>query len=128
VDAGLLWGMLPLTCCGASGVFALPLFDGRLRHRNGGPALPTITVLASVLGPFALLLAVCLPFRALGDLVGLGVLIVGGVSGLIACGVGLLVTLVGAERAGAWVGAVGLLVGLGSLAFWHLAGAPRFPW
>ncbi len=58
---------------------------------------------------------------------GLGVLVGGSLCALVAAGLGLLLTLVGAHDMGAWAGGLGLFVAAVTVVLWALTGMRWFP-
>lgn len=114
---------LPILSLASAGVFALPLLDPAVRRTGPTPTVWKVMLTAvAVLG----LLVVALTLHSRPD-PGLAFLILGAFFGAVLAGLGLLLSLGGATRAGAWTGALGLVMGLLGITVWVLTGQAWFP-
>jgi len=115
---------------GGAGAFVLPLFDPAVR-RAGPTPTPWKVCLAGAVAVALVVAVELVAARAWGgfrySFFGLGVLAGGGIGGIIAAGLGLLLTLVGAHDMGAWTGALGLFTAAFAVLVWIFTGMRWFP-
>lgn len=112
------------------GVFVLPLIDQRTRRKGPAPRR-RLVALATVAVTGLLVLIEWAGVARWGGFghgtFGLGTLAAGSIVGVILVGSGLLLTIVGRVRQGAWLGALGVGVGCAAILVWLAAGAKWYP-
>ena len=124
-----LVGVLTMVAAGGIGSFAVPLADPGVRRTGPAPTLWKVAAIAAAL-VVALLIAQVVLQTGSGQAwsyLALGVFAGGAVFGAVAAGLGMVLTLLGFVRAGAWSGGLGLVTAVLSLIVWLAAGSPWFP-
>lgn len=116
---------LPILTVASAGVFALPLADPVVRR--SGPAPTVWKVLLTAAGTVIGLVLLFSLISPSGAHPGLAALILATFVGALLVGTGLLLSLAGHSRPGAWVGALGLMTAILGLIVWVLTGREWFP-
>lgn len=115
---------------GGAGVFMLPMLDPVVRRVGPRPSLAKVALAAIAFIALVVAVQMAVTGRWGGTgypFFGLGVFVAGSIAALVTAGLGILLTLVGAEDMGAWSGGLGLWVAAISLLVWLLTGMRWFP-